>query len=93
MMNELFLDALRDKTRRGLEGAARRGMSVGGRASGYNSEPVVDELGRFTAFRALPYEEHARWVRQIFEWYEAGKSPRWIAAELNRLNVPSPGAR
>jgi len=31
MMNELFLDALREKTRRGLEGAARRGWARGRR--------------------------------------------------------------
>jgi hypothetical protein len=31
-------------------------------------------------------------VRRIFAWYVAGKSPRWIASELNRLEIPSPGA-
>lgn len=31
-------------------------------------------------------------VRRIFEWYANGKSPGWIADELNREGVPSPGA-
>jgi site-specific DNA recombinase len=31
-------------------------------------------------------------VRQIFDWYVAGRSAQWIAAELNRRGVPSPGA-
>ena len=92
-MNEVFLDDLRDKTHRGLAGAAERKMSVGGRAYGYRSEPVVEGLGNVTAVRVLVHEEHATWVRRIFEWYADGKSPRWIAGELNRLKVPSPGAR
>src|SRR5207248_1066439 len=32
------------------------------------------------------------WVRQIFEWYAEGQSPRQIVAELNQRKVPSPGA-
>lgn len=31
-------------------------------------------------------------VRQVFAWYADGHSAQWIAAELNRLAVPSPGA-
>lgn len=31
-------------------------------------------------------------VRRIFQWFADGKSPRWIAGELNRLGIPSPGA-
>lgn len=38
------------------------------------------------------HPEQAETVRRIFTWYAAGKSPRWIAGELNRLEVPSPGA-
>ncbi len=32
----------------------------------------------------------AHWVRQIFAWFVTGRSPKWIAHELNRQNVPSP---
>jgi DNA invertase Pin-like site-specific DNA recombinase len=31
-------------------------------------------------------------VRQIFDWYASGRSAPWIAAELNRRGVPSPGS-
>lgn len=31
-------------------------------------------------------------VRDIFDWYAAGYSPRGIADELNRLAIRSPGA-
>jgi DNA invertase Pin-like site-specific DNA recombinase len=31
-------------------------------------------------------------VRQIFTWYADGCSPQWIANELNRRGVPSPGS-
>jgi hypothetical protein len=36
--------------------------------------------------------EQARVVRQIFQWYAEGFSAKWIAGELNRLEVASPGA-
>jgi site-specific DNA recombinase len=31
-------------------------------------------------------------VRQVFAWYASGRSPAWIAVELNRRGVASPGA-
>ena len=31
-------------------------------------------------------------VRQIFDWYVTGRSGIWIATELNRRGVPSPGS-
>jgi hypothetical protein len=34
--------------------------------------------------------EAARIIRRIFEEYVAGRSPRAIAADLNREGVPSP---
>ena len=37
-------------------------------------------------------EEQAKWVKQIFEWYAEGKSPRQIASALNQRGIPSPGA-
>jgi hypothetical protein len=35
--------------------------------------------------------EQSEVVRQIFEWFAQGFSPKWIAGELNRLKVASPG--
>ncbi|WP_447600038.1 recombinase family protein [Nitrospira sp. Nam80] len=36
-------------------------------------------------------EDQATWVRQIFAWYVDGKSPRWMAGQLNRSGIPAPG--
>ncbi len=35
-------------------------------------------------------EESAKTVRRIFEWFDEGKSLRWIARELNMERVPTP---
>jgi site-specific DNA recombinase len=97
LMNDMYLDDLREKTYRGLAGQALKGNNCGGRAYGYRHVPItdawrLDEYGRPTivAVRREIDPEQARWVRQIFEWTTSGRPPRWIAAELNRLKVPSP---
>ena len=97
IINELYLDDLREKTHRGLMGQALKGYSCGGRAYGYRRMPIEDpskqdEYGRplITAVRWEPDAEQGNWVRWIFERYAAGSSPRDIAAELNHLGVPSP---
>lgn len=97
IINELYLDDLREKTHRGLMGQALKGYSCGGRAYGYRRVPIEapskqDEYGRpvITAVRWEPDAEQAKWVRWIFDRYAAGSSPRDIAAGLNRLGVPSP---
>ncbi len=96
LINELYLDDLREKTHRGLTGKALNGFSAGGRTYGYTRCPVehpskLDVEGRplVEAVRRAVNEEEARWVRQIFEWFASGHSPKWIACELNRLGVPS----
>ncbi|HXC66002.1 MAG TPA: recombinase family protein [Nitrospiraceae bacterium] len=97
IINELYLDDLREKTHRGLMGQALKGYSCGGLAYGYRRVPIEDpskqdEYGRpiITAVRWEPDAEQQNWVRWIFERYAAGSSPRDIAAELNQLGVPSP---
>ena len=97
LMNELYLDDLRDKTHRGLMGQALKGYSCGGRAYGYTRVPLYDDTkhdayGRpqISAVRWIPDPEQAQWVRWIFERYAAGTSPRELAADLNRQQVPSP---
>ena len=99
LMNDIFLDDLRDKTHRGLAGQALKGNNCGGRNYGYKHIPVEhstekDEYGRpkILAVRREIDPEQAKWVRQIYEWYAGGKSPRQIAEELNQRQVPSPGA-
>ena len=97
LMNELYLDDLRDKTHRGLYGKALNGFSAGGSCYGYKRVPIehpskLDSTGRplIEAVRLAVDEEEAKWVRQVFQWFASGYSPRWIAAELNRQKVPSP---
>ncbi len=86
LMGEVYLDDLAEKTHRGLMGQALRGRSAGGLPYGYRS---IEAAGGDGHDRAVAPEQ-ADWVRQIFEWYVAGKSPREIAAELNRQKVPAP---
>jgi site-specific DNA recombinase len=99
LMNEVYLDDLAEKTHRGLEGQARAGNNAGGRAYGYRHVPIedatrVDAYGRpiVAAVRRQIDPEQANVVLSIFTWYADGFSARWIAGELNRQNVHSPGA-
>jgi site-specific DNA recombinase len=99
LMNEIFLDDLREKTHRGLMGQALKGNNCGGRVYGYKHVPVyhpteTDEYGRprIVAARREIDKEQAKWVRQVFEWYAEGMSPRDIADKLNQRHVPAPGA-
>ncbi len=97
MMNELYLDDLREKTHRGLTGQALKGHNAGGRTYGYRHVPIedptrTDRLGRplVIAVRREVDPEQAAVVRRIYTWYADGHSPMWIAAELNRLGIEAP---
>ena len=97
VQNASYCNEIGKRTHRGLSGRALQGKSAGGRAYGYQPvyETVTDaKTGRPKVVPArreiVPVQ--ARWVKKIFEWYANGHSPRWIANELNRLGVPSPGA-
>lgn len=96
LMNEMFLDDLREKTHRGLYGKAEKGYSAGGRTYGYKRKPIfnpakldVNGNPEVIAVEREINEEEAQWVVKIFEWFSQGKSPKSIADELNRLKVPS----
>jgi site-specific DNA recombinase len=78
IMSELYLSDLADKTHRGLTGRALSGASAGGLPYGYR----VAGTGQ----REID-EAQAAVVRRIFADYVAGKSPREIAAALNRERV------
>lgn len=83
------------RTHRGLAGRALQGKSAGGRAYGYQSiykEVVVNGRKHDEPAGRKRVPEQEKIVRQIFEWYADGHSARWIADELNRKGVPSPGA-
>ncbi|MES9957107.1 MAG: recombinase family protein [Sedimenticola sp.] len=96
-MNAGYRREIGKRTHRGLAGVALGGRSAGGKAYGYRSEyeNVIDEKGRSVSKplgRKIAQEE-AHWVKKIFQWYANGNTPRWIASELNRLSVPSPGSK
>ena len=99
LMADIFLDDLKEKTHRGLAGQALKGFNTGGRLYGYRHVPIEhptekDEYGRprIIAARREIDEEQAKWVRQLFEWYAEGRSPRDIADELNQRGIQAPGA-
>ena len=97
LMNEIFLDDLREKTHRGLTGQALIGNSTGGRSYGYSHVPIndaskLDPYGRpivLSARRAIEPEQ-AKVVVQIFDYFAKGWSPRTIAKHLNEQSIPSP---
>ena len=83
-MNAMFLKDLADKTRRGLRGRVENGRSGGGKCYGYDVVPGED-----AGLRTINTSEAAI-VQRIFEDYAAGKSPRSIAAALNKEGISSP---
>ena len=72
-----------EKVRRGMTGLISRGLSAGGLAYGYRVNP--EKKGEF-----LVVPEQAAIVKEIFERYVAGQSPRKIAYDLNDRGVPPP---
>ena len=81
LMGEIYLDDLRDKTHRGLTGRALEGASAGGLPYGYRvTGPGHREIDAI----------QADVVRRIFAEFNAGASPRQIAADLNAEGIPSP---
>ena len=85
-MNALFLKDLAQKTRRGLEGRVRQGRSGGGISYGYDLVPGDTGARRINS-------TEAEVIRRIFREYAAGRSPRAIARQLNKENVPGPHGR
>jgi site-specific DNA recombinase len=84
LVNELYLDDLRDKTHRGLAGQFSRGLSAGGKSYGYTT---VDAGG---GRRMVIDEAEAEHVRWIFRQAADGRSIRAIVHELNQRGVASP---
>lgn len=93
LVNELYLDDLRAKTHRGLEGRVTRGMSAGGRLFGYRTVSVPDEAHAGKRDAPARFEidgGEAEIVRRIFRGYAAGQSMKAIAHQLNADGVPFP---
>jgi site-specific DNA recombinase len=86
LINELYLDDLREKTHRGLAGQFDRGYHVGGVCFGYRSQATPDGRGR----ELVVDEQQADVVRRIFDEYASGHSARTIVHGLNAAGVASP---
>ncbi len=95
LMNELYLDDLKKKTMRGLEGQKIRGFSVGENVFGYFTEPVgelrVGKRGeaKHDGMVHKINPEQADIVKRIFTEFSRGKSLRKIAAALNEGKIPT----
>ncbi|MCO5761914.1 MAG: recombinase family protein [Chromatiaceae bacterium] len=84
LLSSLYLEDLAFRTHRGQEGQAKRGFHAGGLAYGYRS--VRGDEGS----KLIIEPDQAAIVREIWEHFAAGKSPRWIAADLNARGIPPP---
>jgi DNA invertase Pin-like site-specific DNA recombinase len=95
LMNELYLDDLKKKTMRGLEGQKIRGFSVGENVFGYSSCPV-GEL-KLNKKGQAKYEgkihkinpEEAEIVKRIYQEFIQGKSLNKIVCGLNQDKIPT----
>jgi site-specific DNA recombinase len=99
LMNEIYLDDLKDKTHRGLAGQALKKFWAGGKPYGYRLVQLKDET-RLDSYgnpevigtQLVIDEEQAAIVREIFTLYANDYSQRAIAAMMNERGVPSPGS-
>jgi site-specific DNA recombinase len=86
LVNELYLDDLREKTHRGLAGQFDRGYHVGGVTYGYTTQLAPDGRSKVLAID----ETKAAVVRRIFTMYVDGHSARGIVHQLNAEGVKAP---
>jgi len=84
LVNELYLDDLRDKTHRGLAGRALKGRSTGGRLFGYRTSLRQDGA------EWIVFEPEAEVVRRILRMYADTMSLKGIAAKLNAEGLAFP---
>ena len=95
LVNELYLDDLRKKTSRGLEGQKLRGFSTGEKVYGYSTHPVGEmKLNRKgqAKYDGMLHKiniEEAEVVKRIFTEFSSGKSGVKIAAGLNADKIPT----
>ena len=88
VMDEVFLDDLADKTRRGLRGRIEAGASAGGLSYGYDVVAIAE--GEDKGERRINVRE-SEVIRRIFDDYGLRNlSPKKIAAALNSEKIPGP---
>jgi site-specific DNA recombinase len=99
VMNEQFLDDLREAVIRGQTGQALKARWNGGRPYGYRLVPIADasqhdaygnpaKVGTMLAVEPA----QAKIVREIFTRYASGDSAKTIADDLNTRGVASAGS-
>ncbi len=95
LINELYLDDLRKKTLRGLEGQKLRGFSAGEKVYGYYTKPVGElKLNRKgqAKYEGMVHKinpDEAEIVKRIFKEFAEGKSIHKIATQLNEEKIPT----
>src|SRR5215467_7740694 len=93
IVNELYLDDLREKTLRGQKGQKARGFVVGERTYGYRSIPVgemrVDRRGRPRpdGYKMVVDPSEAIVVQRVFTEFVEGKAITGIARDLNEKGI------
>ena len=95
LINELYLDDLKKKTMRGLEGQKLRGYSTGESVYGYKSHPVgelrLNKKGqpKYEGMVHKIYEEEADIVRRIYREFVGGTSINALVKRLNEEKIPT----
>jgi len=95
LINELYLDDLKKKTMRGLEGQKLRGFSAGENVYGYYTKPVgelkINKKGkaRYDGMVHKVNPDEVEIVRRIFKEFSDGKSIHKIATGLNSDKIPT----
>ncbi len=93
-MNELFLQDLAAKTKRGLRGRVENGKSGGGISYGYRMVKKFDANGEAIRGDREIAPDQAEVIRRIFcEYANDNKSPKAIASDLNSENIPCPSGK
>lgn len=93
LINELYLDDLKKKTMRGLEGQKLRGFSTGESIYGYKSHPVgelrLNKKGqpKYEGMVHKVYEEEATIVRRLYREFVGGMSINAIVQMLNKEGI------
>ena len=93
LINELYLDDLKKKTMRGLEGQKLRGFSAGEKVYGYKSQPIgelrLNKKGqpKYEGMKHAINKEEASIIRRIYKEFLSGTSIHRIAQGLNEDKV------
>ena len=90
LVSTIYLNDLRDKTLRGLEGRALAGFATGGVCFGYSLRKEFGAGGKAIGTKIEISDEQAKIVRRIFMLYLDGHSFAGIAKALNGDGVNPP---